>query len=375
MRRPISLSILFLVILVPAAAKPQQTTFIVLGDFGGFELSGDGSLVTAGSAIIWQNGVPIDEFLGFLPGGDVPNNLGSSFTIAHDVNHDGSVIVGRATCSSALSALCPSLEQQAFRWENGIIMELGTLPGGTFSQAFGVSGDGSVVVGATDGFSRRGFRWENGTMSGLGRMRGSRVSADGLVAVGYVFNSPDQPEIEPALWEGGDVTGLGTLEDCSRARATNVSGDGSVVVGDGCGNGWRWVAGHGPGTGMSSLGLLPGATSSHPTTVSGDGSIVVGNAGYPDGFDEAFIWDETNGIRSLQDVLVNDFGVDFMGWTLTRAEDMSSDAGTIIGFARDESEQRTVYIVPEPGNLYALGAGTAFLGVLYRRRALGLRLS
>jgi hypothetical protein len=101
---------------------------------------------------------------------------------------------------------------------------------------------------------------------------------------------------------------------------------------------------------------------------------VVGNAGYPDGFDEAFIWDETNGIRSLQDVLVNDFGVDFMGWTLTSAEDMSLDAGTIMGFARDESGQRTVYMVPEPENLYALVAGAAFLGVLYRRRVPRFRL-
>ena len=70
---------------------------------------------------------------------------------------------------------------------------LGDLPGGVFgSDAWGVSADGSVVVGGSYSASGIGeaFRWENGVMTGLGDLPGGSwswahaVSADGLVVVG-----------------------------------------------------------------------------------------------------------------------------------------------------------------------------------------------
>ena len=46
---------------------------------------------------------------------------------------------------------------------------------------------------------------------------------------------------------------------------------------------------------------------------------------------EAFIWDNANGMRKLKDVLVNDFGLDLTGWTLTIARGISDDGLTIVG--------------------------------------------
>ena len=66
---------------------------------------------------------------------------------------------------------------------------LGDLPGGSFdSYAYGVSGDGSTVVGrSTSGSGNEAFRWtESGGMQGLGDLQGGSfysyangVSGDG----------------------------------------------------------------------------------------------------------------------------------------------------------------------------------------------------
>src|SRR5262245_27089410 len=67
---------------------------------------------------------------------------------------------------------------------------LGHLPGGVSSSAGGVSADGSVVVGGSDG---QAFRWtEAGGMVGLGdipgglvQSSGAAVSGDGSAVVGF----------------------------------------------------------------------------------------------------------------------------------------------------------------------------------------------
>ena len=46
---------------------------------------------------------------------------------------------------------------------------------------------------------------------------------------------------------------------------------------------------------------------------------------------EAFIWTEQTGVRSLKAVLENDFGLDLTGWSLTVANDVSQDGLTIVG--------------------------------------------
>ena len=90
--------------------------------------------------------------------------------------------------------------------------------------------------------------------------------------------------------------------------------------------------------------------------VSADGSVVVGysRSSFPGGMDdplgtptiEAFIWDATNGMRSLQDVLTNDFGLGstLAGWTLTQATAISADGLTIVGLGFNPDGRNEAWI-------------------------------
>ena len=82
---------------------------------------------------------------------------------------------------------------------------------------------------------------------------------------------------------------------------------------------FRWTQ----ATGMVSLGLLPGHCASRASAVSGDGSIVVGYC--TSKRETPFIWDSMNGMRNLEVVLANDYGLDLGGWSLNIALDVSSD--------------------------------------------------
>ncbi len=141
---------------------------------------------------------------------------------------------------STAVALCwalPTLSAQAA----DILTGLGDLPGNSFSSiAYGVSADGSVVVG--NGYSTSGFeafRWtEAGGMEGLGYLTGgsysqaSDVSANGSVVVGQGNSASGT---EAYRWsQGGGMVGLSDLAGgVFESSARGVNADGSVVVGYG----------------------------------------------------------------------------------------------------------------------------------------------
>jgi probable HAF family extracellular repeat protein len=171
--------------------------------------------------------------------------LGGNSSWAWGVSADGSVVVGMAVNAAG--------KGRAFRWTAARGMQdLGTLPGGDESWADAVSADGSVVVGISGG---RAFRW---------------TAARGMQDLGTL---------------GGDWS-----------WAHGVSADGSVVVGEaynaaGQRRAFRWTAARG----MRSLGMLPGGGESVALGVSADGSVVVGTAGNAEGWGHAFRWTAAGG--------------------------------------------------------------------------------
>ncbi len=348
----IALTLLGFALVLAAPTARAMPMFMGLGgvDSSAQGVSADGSVVVgsrhAGEAFRWTaTGGMVG--LGYLPGGAMSN--------ANAASADGSVVVGEA-------ATTPQGAYQAFRWTpQGGMISLDSLPGDT--AAFGVSDDGSVVVGGTsEVLVPEAFRWTEGTgMLGLGLLPGatesqaSGVSADGSVVVGY---SGSSSFAQAFLWtaEGGMV-GIGLAATYSYAN--DVSADGSVVVGDAGDQAFRWTE----GTGMVGLGMLPGAMGSQASSVSADGSVVVGTS------DTAFVWDSVHGMRSLQQVLTNDYGFDLSDWTLSHATAVSADGRTIVGYGTNPSGQEEAWIafLPEPSAALLVALGIAGLAAWRRQ--------
>ena len=220
--------------------------------------------------------------------------LGGSYSEALGVSADGSVVVGISRDAAG--------QNRAFRWTlSGGIQDLGTLPGN--SGAWAVSADGGVVVGAalTDG-NWRAFRWTvAGGMQNLGTLGGNfseaySVSANGSAVVGRSRNADGR--VLAFRWTAaGGMQNLGTLGG-SESAAYGISTDGNVVVGvASTGGNWRafrWTA----GGGMQDLGTLLGFSSSEAHGVSADGSVVVGWARSGEQ-DRAFRWTAAGGMQDL----------------------------------------------------------------------------
>jgi probable HAF family extracellular repeat protein len=216
-------------------------------------VSGDGSVVVGGSssasgyvseAFRWTSDTGMVG-LGDLPGGDFQSGANAS-------SRDGSVVVGYGSSASG---------SEAFRWTSaGGMVGLGVILGG--GGAWDVSGDGSTIVGE-GGYAPlpEAFRWSSDSgMVGLGLLPGdyfveSRafgVSDDGSAVVGYnEFASPAGGGREAFYWTSGG--GMQRLWDVLVAEGVNpaddgwgafniargISADGTMIFGRGLYNGFE----------------------------------------------------------------------------------------------------------------------------------------
>ena len=112
--------------------------------------------------------------------------------------------------------------------------------------------------------------------------------------------------------------------------------------------------------------LAGGSFDSRARATSSDGSVVVGRGRSASGF-EAFVWDATNGMRELDQILTS-LGVDLTGWTLSEARSISADGLTIVGSGKNPSGENEgwIAVIPEPST--GLLVMTGFLGLAGYRR-------
>ncbi|HPD46935.1 MAG TPA: PEP-CTERM sorting domain-containing protein [Anaerohalosphaeraceae bacterium] len=151
--------------------------------------------------------------------------------------------------------------------------------------------------------------------------------------------------------------------------AMALSGDGSTIMGARSFFGelpyddsFVWT----PEGGYTYLGTIDGFVSNHALDISYDGSIVVGTL-----FDDimnrqehaAYIWTVQSGIRLIQDILENDYGLDLAGWRLTSATGISDDGLTIVGngFNPLGFEEGWIATIPEPSTLLLTALGALML--------------
>jgi len=382
--------------------------FFGLGDLPGGKfksspsaISADGTVVVGGSdsgvttAFRWTREEGMTS-LGFLvPEGGLSNASG--------VSGDGSVIVGAAWSGAPPEREGAILPTRAFVWteEDGMT---GSPREPVVTAARNISNDGSVIVGliglGLSGIGREAVVWsEDSGLTRLGQLEGEvsatlglGVSADGTTALlvsdhrgragairnAFLWREDEGLEMLPNA--GGEVVGI-------QARA--LSADGTTVVGrisrvidDRMAVApFRWTA----DTGIVELELLPKSLFSNTAYgVSADGSIVLGQNWVEDGvgpieYDEngnrvyqpngpvATIWDEAHGVRSVQNLLTNTFGLgrELEGWTLERAFDISDDGTTIVGSGTNPQGYQEAWLavvpVPEPSTIISTLIGIAML--------------
>jgi probable HAF family extracellular repeat protein len=337
--------------------------------------------------------------------------LGTSFS-ASGLSPDGNTVVGDNQVWTRAGGFAPYLQGELYPRDitnNGLVVGLWCGPNtgscyeafftpigglatglGAFdnwaSDAFATTSDGSVIVGnSSSAGGAQAFRWTSATgMVGLGNLAPNRnshdaafgVSADGSVVVGQ---SGDDLTQEAFRWTAATgMVGLGDLPGgVFNSSAMAVSADGSVVVGTSQSasgtEAFRWTA----ATGMVGLGDLTAAPfTSQATGISSDGRTIYGFSAAADVNEQGWVWTESSGLRTLDDVFTHDFGLGQaqQGWRLWRISDASDDGLVFLARGRnpDGDLEDFVVTIPEPAGiiLSVLGLGLLYLA---RRRMLRCR--
>lgn len=202
----------------------------------------------------------------FTPLGDLPG--GSAHSEVWGVSADGSTVVGASIISGNILF---GGTYAAFRWTvpTGItdIYNVGGI--GTICRAYSANSDGSVIVGMAD----------YGVMSPLGIVAFVWTQATGAIEIGDL---PGGPSGSPS------------------AAARGVSADGALIAGQGQSDSgpeaFQYTSADSTFLGLGDL--KGGAFSSSGFGISADGTTIVGSAASTDGV-QAFRWTESEGIVGL----------------------------------------------------------------------------
>ncbi|MBA2556901.1 MAG: hypothetical protein H0V12_06085 [Chloroflexi bacterium] len=290
-------------------------------------------------AFHWLDGEMVN--LGSLPG--------STFSRAFKVNEVG-VAVGEA--------FTPSPERsRAVMWRNGSIVDLGTLPGATGAVANDINNRGQVA-GAS---GIRAFLWEDGEMRDLGavseaedaRSRGNAINERGQVVGSSqteILTSSGSRATHATLWDRGRAIDLGTLgepTDFSVAFGLNARTEvvGESVVGR---VGTTTVYHAFLWSGSRMVDLHPtalGLRHSRANAINEQGEAVghaSGFFGFPTIDGKAVLW--RNGVA----VDLNQRISGGSGWVLRSAEGIDA-AGHIVGYGSFGGQTRAFLLVPMRG--------------------------
>jgi probable HAF family extracellular repeat protein len=149
-------------------------------------------------AFLLEDGVMAD--LGALPGRDSSE--------ANAIN-DAGQIVGISEVPA------PLLRHHAFRYSGGVMTDLGTLPGGEESRAFGINAAGNIVGdSALSGISNRhAVLFSGGTVVDLGTLANGESFAKGINSAGVVVGLSDVATggRHGFIYQGGKMIDLNTL--------------------------------------------------------------------------------------------------------------------------------------------------------------------
>ncbi len=296
-------------------------------------LSGDGKVVAGdawigmGSAVVkWTK----DEGISI---GDVDFFGGDKYFEVTALNYDGSVIIGYESYSGSMGEKCnfgfrwietEGLERIEINPEFWDVCDWGFLP-------YDLSADGMIIPGLMGSRYEEFLPWANfflwkpseglvelGNLPGSSGSYGKAISGDGETIAGNAIIGDDDFYCDEVFFKW---TQSGGFEELGYGHAADISADGKVIVGtvnDGNGAGFR----HTDDGGIEEIGNFT------PAKTNGDGSRIVG---------DAYVWDETEGLQSIQDFLASK-GVDLEadGWMIDSVTDISKDGRVFVGTGHND---------------------------------------
>jgi len=315
--------------------------------------------------------------------------LGGTESRAASINNRGQVVgISHTPDNSAI---------HAFIWSNGMMTDLGTLPGEAHSFAYGINEGGQVVGDSWTSGAGRAFLYSNGLMTDIGTLGGDTATARAINDSGQIVG-----ESSPAgnngwhafSFSAGQMTDLGTLGGAN-SSAWSINNAGQITGGSDMPNGSTHVFLYAQGT----MKEVPGSTSafSYGYSINASGEIVgederaflssggqmktlgpgiafsinAGGEAVGWAYDRATdyflarIWTD----NQWQDL--NQFIDPSLGWRLTESSDIN-DLGQIVGRGINPDGVLHAYLltpIPEPGSIAVMSLG---LLVLTRRRRLSV---
>lgn len=188
-----------------------------LGNCRARGINGDGAVVgeCGIQAMLWKGGMAT-----VLP------PLDGRFGVAFAINEAGWV-VGHSSVS-----LPTGVPFHATMWIDGTPIDLGTLPGGSLSEAHAINDKGHVAGYSYDRQDRvRATVWRGAKVVNLGTLGGLHSVARALNGRGQVVgdSGTSQGHSHAALWDGKAATDLGTLPGGDFSGAAGINNEGVAV--------------------------------------------------------------------------------------------------------------------------------------------------
>jgi probable HAF family extracellular repeat protein len=162
----------------------------------------------------------------------------------------------------------------ATEWSDGKVINLGGLPGSTFSVPTSINGSGKVVGGSVVGGGYVATEWSGGSVINLGGLPGSTQSyAFGINDAGMVVGYSVVGGVEVATeWTGSSIINLGRLPGTTGSEARAINDAGQVVGASFVGNipyATEWSKGA-----VIDLVGLPGTVASYADGINNSGTVV-----------------------------------------------------------------------------------------------------
>ncbi|MBX3352763.1 MAG: hypothetical protein KF684_07495 [Phycisphaeraceae bacterium] len=322
-----------------------------------------GDNLVRGEYFLWTAGAGFANIGGQIAG----DGVGGQSTISHD----GSVVAGTVFNSVSGTQEMGRYNVGAGTWTP--LGGIGAVSDAETSSGWGISGDGSTIVGlgwVTPG-SAHAVRWRAGTgMVDLGTTtsdrstRANNTNFDGSVVVGWQDNDNGR---QGAVWVNGTQSLIFDNDGFASSEAVTVSASGEWASGFQFGGFfepselWRYNTSTNTYEGLGNLTDGGAAGTTAGSAMNADGSLIAGGTwGFgPAFFGTAIIWEDGVGVQRFSDY-ISSRGVSYEdGYSFSFVTDMSSDGLWFTGWGLTANFELTSFVVyvptPASGSVLALG--------------------